>query len=149
MTDAPPSVVDLAIARARDGRLSMQSVLWLFAASTVYVPNGANPGPDRASLRPVYYSKDGTQMLAVFTSPAGATTIGDLAHYLVSFGGADLCGPCRPPTDRSRIQAHSSASTSNHKASLRFARRCRDDGRIVMAPAVRKFDRAGPRMDGR
>ena len=90
MTDPSPSVVDLAITRARDGRLSMQSVLWSFAASTVYVPSGADPGPDRAGLRPVYYSKDGSQMLAVFTSPSGATTIGDLAQYLVTFGGAEL-----------------------------------------------------------
>jgi SseB protein N-terminal domain len=84
------SLVERAVAHARDGRLTMQSVLWTLAASTVYVPSGADPGDRLENLRPVYYPKDEQQMLAVFTTTDGAGTLGDLAPWLVTFTGEEL-----------------------------------------------------------
>ncbi|WP_336626561.1 MULTISPECIES: SseB family protein [unclassified Microbacterium] len=83
-------IVDRAITRAREGRLTMQSVLWTFAAGTVYVPSGADPGPDRGGMRPVYYEVEATRMLAVFTSPDAAEVISDLAPFIVALSGEDL-----------------------------------------------------------
>lgn len=83
-------IVDRAITRAREGRLTMQSVLWTFAAGTVYVPSGADPGPDRGGMRPVYYEVEATRMLAVFTSLDAAEVISDLAPFIVAFSGEDL-----------------------------------------------------------
>lgn len=68
----------------------MQSVLWTFAASTVYVPSGDDPGERFEGFRPVYYPKDDVQMLAVFTSPDGAGSLSDLAPWLVTFTGEEL-----------------------------------------------------------
>jgi len=85
-----PSLVERAVAQARAGRLTMQSVLWTFAASTVYVPSGADPGDDLAAFRPVYFPNGETQMLAVFTTPDGAGSLRDLAPWLVTFTGEDL-----------------------------------------------------------
>ncbi|MFE1665214.1 SseB family protein [Microbacterium sp. P02] len=87
-TDVP--LLDRAIAKARDRALTMQSVLWTLAASTIYVPSGADPGPDRAGMRPVYYQNGETRMLAAFTSPDAASTLGELAPFVVAFSGEDL-----------------------------------------------------------
>lgn len=89
MTDSI-SLVDRAVAQARAGTLTMQTVLWTFAASTVYVPSGADPGERFENFRPVYYPKDGAQMLAVFTTADAAGSLSDLAPWLATFTGADL-----------------------------------------------------------
>lgn len=88
MTDQP--IVDRAIAGAKNGTLTMQTVLWTFAAATVCVPSGADPGPDRGGMRPVYYAKGETQMMAVFTSPVLPNSLQQLAPYLVTFAGEDV-----------------------------------------------------------
>ena len=92
------TVLDRAVARARDGRLTMQSVLWALAASTLYVPSGADPGPDRGGMTPLYFTKESTQMLATFTSPAAAASVSATAPFLVTFTGLELIGTM-PPTD--------------------------------------------------
>lgn len=90
MTHADVPIVDRAVRKARDGKLTMQSVLWTFAAATVYVPSGEDPGADRGGMRPVYYPNGATRMLAVFTSPDAASAITDIAPYLVAFSGEEL-----------------------------------------------------------
>lgn len=89
MTSDRP-LVEKAIQRAAEGSLTMQTVLWLFAASSVYVPSGADPGADRSGMRPVYYDKGADRMLAVFTSPQAAESIAEIAPYLVTFTGEQL-----------------------------------------------------------
>ncbi|KHK97185.1 hypothetical protein LK09_13070 [Microbacterium mangrovi] len=66
----PPTqpVVDRAVARVRDGALTMQSVLWTLAASTLFVPSGADPGPDRGGMTPLDIAPEG---LAVFRQELG------------------------------------------------------------------------------
>ena len=90
MSNADMPLLDRAIAKAMDGRITMQTVLWAFAAATVYVPSGQDPGPDRGAMRPVYYPKGDLRLLAVFTSPDAASTVGDIAPYLVTFSGEQL-----------------------------------------------------------
>jgi hypothetical protein len=90
MTDARPALLDRAILRARAGGLPMQTLLWTLAASPVYVPSGGEPGDDFSGFQPVYYEREGAQMLAVFTTPDGAATLSDLAPHIVAFGGEDL-----------------------------------------------------------
>ncbi|WP_417563880.1 SseB family protein [Microbacterium sp.] len=97
MTSDMP-LVERAVRQAGSGALTMQSVLWVFAASTVFVPSGADPGPDRAGLRPVYYEKGADRMLAVYTSTAAAEAVSDIAPFLVSFTGEELLSTM-PATD--------------------------------------------------
>ncbi|QAY59761.1 SseB family protein [Microbacterium protaetiae] len=91
-------LVERALRRATTGALTMQSVMWVFAASTVYVPSGADPGADRSGMRPVYYQKGADRMLAVFTSPAAAEAVNEIAPYLVTFSGEQLLSTM-PATD--------------------------------------------------
>jgi hypothetical protein len=76
----------------------MQSVLWALAASTLFVPSGADPGPDRGGMTPLYFTKESTQMLAVFTSADAAASVSATASYLVTFTGLELLGTM-PATD--------------------------------------------------
>ncbi len=46
------SVLETATARARSGQLTMQSGLWTFAASTLSVPSGADPGETSTDFSP-------------------------------------------------------------------------------------------------
>ncbi len=85
-----PTVVDLAILQAREQRLTMQTVLWTFAASTVYVPSGGDPGKDFRGFQPVYYPGASERVLAVFTDPDLASELDALAPWMVTFTGADL-----------------------------------------------------------
>ena len=49
MTATFVPVLDKAVLAARGGKLSMQAVLWTFAASTVFVPSVADPGEGRCT----------------------------------------------------------------------------------------------------
>lgn len=88
MTALP--LIDRAVVRARDGHLSMQAVMWTMAASTVYVPSGSDPGPDRGDMRPVYFDREGARTLAVYSSAENAAAVGDIAPFLVTFSGEEL-----------------------------------------------------------
>lgn len=88
MTGTP--LIDRAAARARDGRLTVQTVLWTLAASTVYVASGEDPGEDRGGMRPVYFETAGGRMLAVYSSPEAASGVTEVAPFLVAFGGEEL-----------------------------------------------------------
>jgi hypothetical protein len=68
----------------------MQSVLWAFAAATVFVPSGEEPGEDFRGFRPVYYPKGDVQMLAVFTTPDRSESVTDIAPWMVTFSGEEL-----------------------------------------------------------
>lgn len=84
------SVLETAMARARLGQLTMQSVLWTFAASTLYVPSGADPGETFKDFQPVLLPKDDHSMVAVFTSPQEAERVGHLAPFIVAMSGSQL-----------------------------------------------------------
>ena len=83
-------VLDRAVLAARSGKLSMQAVLWTFAASTIFVPSAADPGEDRSGLRPVYFPKGEHQMLTVFSTTEAANATSDLAPFLLTITGAEL-----------------------------------------------------------
>jgi len=84
------SVLETAIARARSGQLTMQSVLWTFAASTLSVPSGADPGGTFTDFQPVLFPKDDHSMMAVFTSPQEAERVAHLAPFVVAMSGSQL-----------------------------------------------------------
>lgn len=84
------SVLDTAIVRARSGQLTMQAVLWTFAASTLYVPSGDDPGENFQNFRPVLFPKDDHSMMAVFTSPQGAERVSHIAPFVVAMSGSQL-----------------------------------------------------------
>ena len=93
-----PSVVELATSKARRGELPMQTLLWAFAAATVYVLSGADPGEDFRGFQPVYYPGATEQGLAVFTRPELADSVQEMAPFLVTFIGADLIRRMPPGT---------------------------------------------------
>lgn len=68
----------------------MQTVLWVLAGSTLYVPSGADPGNDFEGFRPVFYPQGAHQMLAAFTNPQWAEPISSLAPWMVTTTGEDL-----------------------------------------------------------
>jgi hypothetical protein len=142
-------IVDRAITRAREGRLTMQSVLWTFAAGTVYVPSGADPGPDRGGMRPVYYEVEATRMLAVFTSPDAAEVISDLAPFIVAFSGEDLL-TTMPSTEGIVVNPGSGwGSTFRPRGWQRFARNCRgrDDARFGLMRTASRLGAWAPRAE--
>lgn len=90
MTDAPTPLLDRAVEHARSGRLTMQSVMWVLAGTTLFVPSGDDPGENLQGFRPVYYPRDDVQMLAVFTSPQWAEPVAQLAPWMLTFTGEEL-----------------------------------------------------------
>ena len=90
MTATFVPALDKAVLAARGGKLSMQAVLWTFAASTVFVPSVADPGEDRSGLRPVYFPKGEHQMLTVFSSAEAAKATSERAPFLLTITGAEL-----------------------------------------------------------
>jgi hypothetical protein len=88
MSDAP--VVDVAITRAQQRQLTMQTVLWTMAASTLFVPSAEDPGEDFANFRPVYFPKDGSEMLAVYSTPEAANGVAQLAPWMVTLTGSQI-----------------------------------------------------------
>ena len=83
-------VLDRAVLAARSGKLSMQAVLWTFAASTIYVPSGTDPGVDKQGLRPVFYPKGDLKMLVVFSSKEAAKATSEIAPHLLTTSGFEL-----------------------------------------------------------
>ena len=90
MTSDFVPLLDRAVRAARSGKLSMETVLWTFAASTICVPSGADPGVDKQGLRPVFYPKGDLKMLLVFSSPEAAKVTSDLAPFLLTTSGYEL-----------------------------------------------------------
>lgn len=88
MSDAP--VVEIAITRARQRQLTMQTVLWTMAASTLFVPSAEEPGESFADFRPVYFPKGGIEMLAVYSTPEAAGAVSQLAPWVVTLTGSQI-----------------------------------------------------------
>lgn len=50
MTDNPRNALEIALVRGRENLLNMQTILWVFAASTIYVPSGTEPGENMTNF---------------------------------------------------------------------------------------------------
>lgn len=85
----PKTELDEAIGRATRGESDGGDVLGLFARAVVIVPSRAAVGENFEGFSPVLYDRDGTAMLAVFTSLARAAIAGG-ARYAITIGTRDL-----------------------------------------------------------
>lgn len=90
MTDEPLviTLVEQAILRVREGKASMQTLLWTFSASTVFIPSSVEPKD--GFFRPVFFQKDELQMYPAFTAPERVGNVASIAPWLVSFSGLEL-----------------------------------------------------------
>lgn len=90
MTDNPRNALEIALVRGRENLLNMQTILWVFAASTIYVPSGTEPGENMTNFQPVLFERDGTQMVACYSELDRGSRIRDLAPYMVTMTGLKL-----------------------------------------------------------
>lgn len=90
MTTSSTDLIDRAIARTRDGQLSMQTLLWVFASRVVLVASTTDVQPDLAGLQPVLFERNGESLLTVFTNTIRADALTEEAPYLVAVAGEDL-----------------------------------------------------------
>jgi hypothetical protein len=71
------------------GTTSVGQVLDLLLKSDVAVPSGSEPQANGAGLDPLVFDKDGTKMVAVFTSLARVTQRTDM-RFVLTLRGRDL-----------------------------------------------------------
>lgn len=90
MDDNPRNVLEIALTRGREKFLSMQTILWVFASSTIYVPSGSDPGEDLARFQPILFERDGTQMIACYSELDRGEGITHIAPYMVTMTGLKL-----------------------------------------------------------
>lgn len=90
MTDDPRNVLEIALVRGRENLLNMQTIFWVFASSTIYVPSGTEPGEGMANFQPVLFERDGTQMVACYSELDRGNGVRDLAPYMVAMTGLKL-----------------------------------------------------------
>ncbi len=90
MTDNARNVLEAAISRGREGALSMQTILWVFASSTIYVPSGTEPDENMTNFQPVLFERGGTQMVACYSDVDRGDAVRDLAPFMVTMTGLRL-----------------------------------------------------------
>jgi hypothetical protein len=90
VTTSQVDLIDRAIARTRDGELSMQTLLWVLASRVVLVPSTVDVEPDLNGLQPVLFERNGESLLTVFTNTVRADALTEEAPYLVAVAGEDL-----------------------------------------------------------
>lgn len=83
----PSNPLEFALVQARDGRLPIPEFLRLLLASKLAVPSASEVEADGRGLQPLVFDKQGTAMMAVFSSPERAAVFADVAPYLL-YGSA-------------------------------------------------------------
>jgi hypothetical protein len=97
MIDRELTVLETAISKASENLIASQTVLWTFAASTIYVASGSDVGEDLEGFQPLLFEREGTPILAIFSMPDMVGDLADTAPYLVTMTGEDLLN--RMPAD--------------------------------------------------
>lgn len=72
MTDSARNVLEIAISRGREGALGMQTILWVFASSTIYVPSATEPSEKTTNFLPVLFERGAHKWLPVILTWIGA-----------------------------------------------------------------------------
>ena len=96
MTDDSGRALEEAIGRAMRGESAGADVPGLLTAATLVVPSGAAVGERFEGFQPVLYDRDGTPVLAVFTSFDKAGIVAEIAPYAVTLTGRDLLAMMPP-----------------------------------------------------
>jgi hypothetical protein len=84
----PGPELEELIARAMQGE--RLDVIEAMLRSQLVVPSGGEIGPNFEGFVPVLFDRDGTPMLAVFTSLERTTPVTKLAKYAITMTGRDL-----------------------------------------------------------
>ena len=92
----PSNPLEFALAQARDGRLPIPDFLRLLLASKLAVPSATEVKADGRGLQPLVFDKQGTAMVAVFSSPERAGVFADRAPYLLYGSAAGLLRALAP-----------------------------------------------------
>jgi hypothetical protein len=81
------NALEVAIVAARSGRLQMLDLVHEFLRSIVAVPSAKDPGPDGSGVSPVFFDKDGIQMVAVYSDLERAKRNKDIAPFAMTITG--------------------------------------------------------------
>ena len=90
------NVLEAALTRGQEGSLSMQTLLWVFASSTVFVPSGSDPGDKMEAFRPVLFERKQTPMMACYSALERAGNVRHLAPFMVTMTGWTVLAGMQP-----------------------------------------------------
>ena len=86
----PGEALQQLVREGMAGRATGAQVVEALLATELVVPSGAPVGPNFAGFVPVLYDRDGTQMLAVFTTFDRVGQVATLARYALTIVGREL-----------------------------------------------------------
>jgi hypothetical protein len=95
--DPEPGLESIMAAGMR-GDATVDEVMTVFRDWPLIVPSGADFSRDASLFQPVVYDREGTPMMALFTSPDRLRTLAELAPYWTTLAGSAVLSGAQPGT---------------------------------------------------
>jgi hypothetical protein len=86
----PKNPLEFALADAQSGNRTIAEFLPTFLDSQIAIPSSQIVEQDGRGMSPVFFDKNGIQMVAAFTELDRALTVSNLAHYCLTMKGREL-----------------------------------------------------------
>lgn len=90
MMTGQANAIERAIGEAKAGTIGIDAMLDTLLDSALVVPSGSEIGADGTGFQPVLFDRDGTPMVAVFTTPERIGEIGEIAKYALSISAREF-----------------------------------------------------------
>lgn len=94
----PEPGLESALAAGQRGEASIDEVMRVFVDWPLIVPSGTDFSTDADLFQPVVYDREGTPMMALFTSPDRLHAVADLAPFWTTLAGSAVLQGAAPGT---------------------------------------------------